>query len=127
MFQTPGGKVAKPTFCGPAAAGPGKTRPGKTAPAHLTGAPRRAPIGWAGDLTSRAFSDSAHLVGLRPLRALRYLELDPLVLLQRPVAVRLDGREVDEHVLPAAVDGDETESLLSVEPLDGALCHVLLP
>src|SRR5690606_16884559 len=59
------------------------------------------------------------------LRALRHLELDPLVLLQRAVPRPLDGGEVDEHVLTAAVDGDEPEPLLGVEPLDGALCHVV--
>src|SRR5206468_6526174 len=44
----------------------------------------------------------------------------------RLVAVHLDSREVDEHVLPA-VDGDEAVTLLGVEPLDGALCHGALP
>src|SRR5688572_27823005 len=65
----------------------------------------------------------ANGVGLRALRALDDLELDALTLVKALVPVHLDGRVVDEDVL-AAVDGDEAEALLGVEPLHGALCHV---
>src|SRR4051812_48882227 len=39
-------------------------------------------------------SDDADVLGLRALLALRDVELDPLVLLQRPEATGLDGGEV---------------------------------
>src|SRR5664279_5866927 len=70
-------------------------------------------------------SDDADLVGLRPLLSLGYFELDPLPLVEAAVAVRLDRAVVHEDVL-AAVDGDEAVALLAVEPLHGALCHLLL-
>jgi hypothetical protein len=54
---------------------------------------------------------------------LGYFELNPLTLVERTVAVRLDGRVVDEDVL-AAVYGDEAVALFVVEPLDRALRHV---
>src|SRR5690606_7581358 len=67
------------------------------------------------------------LVSLRTPVTLRHLELDALVLVQRAVAGGLDGRVVHEDVRPAAVDGDESEALLGVEPLHGALLgHVFL-
>src|SRR4051794_27731194 len=68
-------------------------------------------------------SDGADAVGLRALLALDDLEAHPLPLVEALVPVHLDGRVVDEDVL-AAVDGDEAEALLGVEPLHGALCHV---
>src|SRR3712207_6817158 len=71
-------------------------------------------------------SDGANLLRLRPLLALSDLELHPLVLLQRAVAAGLDGREVDEHVSTPAVDGDEAEALVCVEPLHGSLRHAEL-
>src|SRR6476660_7515512 len=61
-------------------------------------------------------------VRLGALGALDDLEVDPLALFEALVPVHLDGRVVDEDVL-AAVDGDEAEALLGVEPLHGALCH----
>src|ERR1700759_4351596 len=66
--------------------------------------------------------DHDHLVGLRAPVALRDLELDPLSLFQAAVAIRLNRREVDEHVL-ATVYSNEAVSLVRVEPLDGALSH----
>src|SRR4051794_37509042 len=68
-------------------------------------------------------SGAADCVGLRTLLALDDLEGHPLALVEALVPVHLDGRVVDEDVL-AAVDGDEAEALLGVEPLHGALCHV---
>src|SRR4051794_25415993 len=79
-----------------------------------------------GDRTSvRTLTSSGRgdLIGLRALGALDDLEADPLALFEALVPVHLDGRVVDEDVL-AAVDGDEAEALLGVEPLHGALCHV---
>src|SRR4051794_85240 len=68
-------------------------------------------------------SDGAHVRRLGALLASGDLELHALVLFQRTVAVRLDGREVDEDVGRAAVRRDEAEALLAVEPLHVALCH----
>src|SRR6266516_4621200 len=73
--------------------------------------------------SSETSTDDAYAVSLGTLGALSDLELDALSLVQRAVAVRLDGRVVDENVL-AAVHGDEAVALLVVEPLHGALCHV---
>src|SRR5690349_18598549 len=74
-----------------------------------------------------SLSDETDLLGLRALLALRDLELDALVLLQRPVTGGLDGGEVHEHVGAAPVLADESEALVSVEPLHGSLCHRCLP
>ena len=52
--------------------------------------------------------------------------LNPLVLLEGAEAVDLDGGVVDEDVGRAIVRGDETIALVRVEPLHGALRHVLL-
>src|SRR5687767_8094531 len=68
--------------------------------------------------------DGDDVLRLRALRALRDVELDPLVLVEALVALRLDGGEVDEDVGTAAVLRDEAEALLGVEPLHGTLCHV---
>src|SRR5207253_2693667 len=74
---------------------------------------------WSGDRSG----DDADRVGLGALRSLHHLELDALVLIEGLVAVGLDGRVVDEHVL-ATVLGDEAVALLVVEPLHDTLCHV---
>src|SRR5664279_273501 len=68
-------------------------------------------------------SDDRYGRGLRALVALGDGVGDRLVLLQRAVAARLDLREVNEHIGATTIWGDEAEALLSVEPLDGALCH----
>ena len=67
--------------------------------------------------------DRADVLGLRALLALRDVELDPLVLVQAAVTIRLDGREVDENVLASAVDTDEPEALVRVELLNCSLRH----
>src|SRR5699024_12090825 len=72
-------------------------------------------------------SESADAGGLRTLRALRHVELDPLVLLQRAVAVCLDGRVVREQVRAAVLRGDESKALLGVEPLHGSCGHGVSP
>src|SRR6266508_407736 len=68
-------------------------------------------------------SDGANALGLLALRALRDLELHALVLLEGAEAAGLDGREVHEDVLVTAVDVDEPEALVRVEPLHSSLCH----
>src|SRR2546423_14906453 len=81
---------------------------------------------WTGRSAYTDSGDDAYLLRLRALLALRDFELDALPVLERLVAVHLDRREVDEHVLPP-VDRDEAVALLAVEPLHGALCHGALP
>src|SRR6478736_8148933 len=68
-------------------------------------------------------SERTDVLRLRALRPLGDVELDLLVLVQRLVALRLDGRVVNEDVVAAVLLGDEAEALLSVEPLHGALSH----
>src|SRR4051812_24559915 len=77
----------------------------------------------AGVATGVVVSERTNLLRLRALLALGDLELDSLVLFQSAVAARLDGREVDEHVRTSAIDRDETEALVCVEPLHGSLRH----
>src|SRR5690606_33180210 len=102
---------------GPGGAGTRGTRKGP--PPGGKAGPSRTTIGY------RLQGDD--LVSLRTPVTLRHLELDALVLVQRAVAGGLDGRVVHEDVRPAAVDGDESEALLGVEPLHGALLgHVFL-
>src|SRR5690606_23915015 len=74
-----------------------------------------------------ARSQRADVLRLRALRTLRDVELDLLVLVQRAVAARLDGRVVGEHVSAAVLGGDEAEALLSVEPLHGSNSHSKTP
>src|SRR3954447_60430 len=62
----------------------------------------------------RPFSDDSDVLGLLPLLARHDVELDALALLQGPVAISLDRREVDEHVV-TLLAGDEPVALLSVE------------
>src|SRR6266536_2177827 len=61
---------------------------------------------------------------LRALLTLGDLELDPLVLVERPVAAGGDRRVVREHVGAAVVGRDEAEALVRVEPLDRTDSHV---
>src|SRR5690606_41491670 len=71
----------------------------------------------------RATSAPAALSLHDALPILGGLELDPLTLVEGTEARRLDRAVVDEHVRAAAVDLDEAEALLTVEPLHGSLCH----
>src|SRR5690606_6628909 len=75
----------------------------------------------------RLRSDDPYLIRLGTLGALSDLELDPLVLLQRPVTGRVDRGEVNEDVRSPTVHRDEAETLLRVEPLDRALRHSPAP
>src|SRR5690348_7400067 len=71
-------------------------------------------------------SERTDVLRLRALGALGDVELDLLVLVQRLVAVGLDGRVVHEDVVAAVLLRNEAETLLGVEPLHGALSHVLV-
>src|SRR5687767_15347089 len=64
--------------------------------------------------------------GLLSLRSINDLELHLLALVQGPVSVTLDGREMDEDVV-AIGTGDEPVSLLVAEPFDRTLRHLALP
>src|SRR5213078_1469965 len=70
-------------------------------------------------------SDQPDRLGLGALRGAGDVELDPLVLRQRPISVTLDCVEVKENVATAIVRADEAEALLSVDPLHRSLCHGL--
>src|SRR5712691_5026272 len=72
-------------------------------------------------------SDCVYLIRLRALRALLGGVLHLLVLGQGAVATHVDRRVVDENVGGAVVWGDEAETLIRVEPLHGALRHLLSP
>src|SRR5256885_2012219 len=78
--------------------------------------------GWCAKSRARSV-DGSDLLCLLALGTLGDLELDRLVLIETAVAVTLDCREVDEHVRAAAVQSDEAEALLGVEPLDCSGCH----
>src|SRR5215510_9623478 len=71
-------------------------------------------------------SQRADVLRLRALGTLGDLELDLLVLVQGLVALGLNRRVVNEDVVAAAVLSDEAEALFCVEPLNGALSHVLV-
>ena len=90
---------------------------------------RTGPVGGPVKVVTRRSLVTASMwtfAGLEALGALLDLELHFLPLLERPVAVHLDLRMVDEHVVPALAR-NEAVALLVREPLDGALCqHFLL-
>src|SRR3982750_4736588 len=73
----------------------------------------------------RDISDGADVLGLFTLATGRNVELDALTLFERTVAVALNRGEVNEDVV-AALTRDEAETLVGVEPLDGAGCHDVL-
>lgn len=51
------------------------------------------------------------------------LELNPLVLLKRPITASEYFCVVNEYILCTAVRSDETEAFVAVEPLHSSLCH----
>src|SRR5690349_339969 len=67
-------------------------------------------------------SDHANVLRLFPLAAGTGVELDPLALLEGAVAVALDRRVVDEHVV-TLLARDETVTLFRIEELDRTCCH----
>src|SRR4051794_11039053 len=73
-----------------------------------------------------ALSERTDVLGFFALASGGDVEFDALTLGEALVAVTLDCGEVDEHVV-ATLTSDEAVALLAVEPLHGALCHVLLP
>src|SRR6201991_5153065 len=68
-------------------------------------------------------SERADVLRLRSLLPLGRVELDLLVLIQRPVAGARDRGEVHEHVRRPVIGGDETKALIGVEPLHCSCCH----
>ncbi|MCW2897741.1 MAG: hypothetical protein JWO67_6 [Streptosporangiaceae bacterium] len=89
---------------------------------HVSGA--RTMIG-AGPADDDWNLQGADLVSLRTAVTLRNLELDTLVFVEAPVTGGLNCRVVHKDVRTTAVDSDEAEALLSVEPLHYTLRHVL--
>src|SRR4051812_20562032 len=65
--------------------------------------------------------DGTDVRGLRAFRALGSAELHPLTFVERTEAGRLNSAVVHEHVSTSAIDGDEAEALLRVEPFNGTL------
>src|SRR6187551_3042492 len=70
-------------------------------------------------------SESPDVLRLGALGALGDVELNLLVLVEGLVALRLNRRVVHEDVVAAVLLRNEAETLLGVEPLHGALSHVL--
>src|SRR5438034_779261 len=70
-----------------------------------------------------ASADDLDVLRLGPLLALGDVELDLLPFLQVAVATTGDRAEVHEHVR-ATVHRDEAVTLVTVEPLHRALCHL---
>src|SRR5205807_2692324 len=70
--------------------------------------------------------DDADVLRLGALGPRGHLELNLVVLLQVPVAGTGDGAEVDEDIGTGFLR-DEPETLVAVEPLDGAGCHWTFP
>src|SRR6516225_11026046 len=81
----------------------------------LTSAPRQD--------AGRYASGRTDVLRLRSLLPLGRVELDLLVLIQRPVAGTRDRGEVDEHVRRPVIGGDETIALIGVERLHCSRCH----
>jgi hypothetical protein len=78
----------------------------------------------AGREPPRHSSDGSDVLRLVALAAWADVEFDHLTFGQGLVAVGLDVRIVNEHVV-TILPGDESEALLGVEELDGTCCHVL--
>src|SRR3954468_16717575 len=97
----------------------------RSAPRKIAPGRTKAPAGRRGPSRGGTGSERNDVLRLRALRALGDLELHALVLVQRAVALGLDGRVVHEDVGAAAVLSDEAEALLSVEPLHRTLCHAV--
>src|SRR5689334_15410271 len=82
---------------------------------------------WGFSFTSRREERGSgrhfHARSLGALRALGDFELHALAFLQAAEALGVDGREMDEHVLPAVFRRDEAKALGVVEPLDRTETH----
>src|SRR5437660_9542519 len=102
---------------------------GGTRGSPVTSSPvtQRAPSGARGGFAlSRRVLSSLDVRRLQALVALHDVELDPLTLGQRPVALHRDRGVMDENVL-ATLTLDEAVALLVREPLHGALSQHVLP
>ena len=75
-------------------------------------------------MISAVRSDRADVLRFLALSAGSDVELDALTLVERLVALALDVREVDEHIV-ALLPGDEAEALLCVEELHGACSQLI--
>src|SRR5690606_16638659 len=70
-------------------------------------------------------SECAHSCGLGPLGALTDGEDHSLAVFEAAETPSVDLAVVHEHVGASAIGGDETEALLTVEPLHGSFGHVV--
>jgi hypothetical protein len=68
-------------------------------------------------------SDDADVLGFLALSARGNVELDGLALVERAVAAALDVGVVHEDIIAIGA-GDEAETLLGVEELDGTCSHL---
>src|ERR687896_675085 len=66
-----------------------------------------------------------HVAGLRTFWTLSHLELHALALFEDLVAAHLNRREMNEEIRSASLRGDETVSLVGIEPLYGTCWHQL--
>jgi hypothetical protein len=69
--------------------------------------------------------DGCYSHRLGTLGALADVELNPLVLFERPIAAPADLGVVNKHIFRVAVGSDESEAFIAVEPLHSSLCHTL--
>src|SRR6185312_15661937 len=77
----------------------------------------------AGASVRFGYSDGPYAGGLRTLRTLPYLELDPLVFLERAKSAALNLRVVDKDISGAVLRRNKAEALFRVEPLHSSLWH----
>ena len=69
--------------------------------------------------------ENLYVFSLPALGAALHVEADCLTFLQRTVAVRLDGREMNENVF-AVLSLNEAKTLVAIEPLNCSLFHLIL-
>src|SRR5690348_543951 len=72
-----------------------------------------------GDGRLRSTAQLRHILGRGTLLTLHHVEFDALTLAQGLEATTLNGRVVDEQILPTVFGRDKTKSLRIVEPLNG--------
>src|ERR1700678_3504121 len=84
---------------------------------------RAGPPARRGSGTAGSASERTDVLRLRSLLPLGRVELDLLVLIQRPVAGARDRGKVHEHVRRPVIGGDKTKALIGVEPLHCSCCH----
>jgi len=83
---------------------------------------KRRPLRAAFKANYKWLLDSLYVLGLPPFRAFNYVEADLLTFLQAAESIRLNGREVYEHVL-AVLAADETITFGVVKPLYCSCFH----